>query len=101
MTFLHDFWWWMLGIHSPSQVFAKAGKKLIAKPISKGIKQAEKLHKKYLSHRKRFERKWLKQHQHWGDGRQKKKAMEKAFLEEFPHHSYYIKLERLARKCKI
>ena len=74
---------------------------MIIKKILLGIKESQKQHKKYMAHRKKFERKWLKQHASWADTRQKKKAMEKAFLKEFPHYSFYIKLERLGIKCKI
>lgn len=92
---------WLFGIKLPSREVAKAAKKYVVKPLRMRFKESQKQHKKYMAHRKKFERKWLKQHASWADTRQKKKAMEKAFLKEFPFYSFYIKLERLGRKCKI
>lgn len=92
---------WLFDIKSPSREMAKAAKKYVVKPLCMGVKESQKQHKKYMAHRKKFERKWLKQHASWTDTRQKKKAMEKAFLKEFPFYSFYIKLERLGIKCKI
>lgn len=88
---------WMFGIKSPSREFAKAGKEFIVKPFNEGWKKAEKLHRKYMAHRKRFERKWLKQNASWADTRQKKKALEKAFLKEFPQYGVQYALERAKR----
>ena len=85
---------------SPSVRMMHVGNACI-KAINKGIKEGRRLNKKYTACRKRFERKWMKQHQHWGDGRQKKKAMTKAFVKKHPQYSFYIQLERIGRKCKI
>lgn len=91
----------ILRIQSPSVKAAKVADKCFVKPLCMGIKESQKLHKKYMAHRKKFERKWLKQNASWADTRQKKKALKKAFLKEFPFYSFYIKLERLGIKCKI
>jgi hypothetical protein len=85
---------------SPSVRMAHVGNACI-KEINKGIKKGRKLHNKYKADYAKFKRKWLKQHQHWGDGRQKKKAMTKAFVKKYPQYSFYIQLERIGRKCKI
>lgn len=90
-----------LGIKSPSAEMREKAIKYIVKPFKKGLKQGKKDFEKYKAVRKKFERKWLKQNQTWSDTRQKKKAMEKAFLKKYPQYSSYIQLERLGRKCKI
>lgn len=92
---------WMFGIKSPSKYFETYAIENIVKPMKKGIKIAEKEVKKYKRDCAKFKQKWLKQNKGWKDTRQKKKALEKAFLKEFPHHKFYIKLERLVIKCMI
>ncbi len=101
MSMTETFLWWMLGIKSPSEEYVKFSRTYVVKPCIKGIKESKKLHKKYMAQRKKFEQKWLKQHASWKDTRQKKKALEKAFLKEFPHYKFYIKLERISKKCMI
>ena len=95
--FLH----WLLGIKSPSEEVKKIAKKNIIKPFKKGFKQAQKDQKKYKAVRKKFERKWRKKNQSWADNRQKAKALEKAFLKEYPQYKFNVQMERLGRKCKI
>lgn len=94
------FFRWLLGIKSPSEEMRKQANKLIVKPLKRGLKQGKKDFEKYKAIRKKFEQKWLKQNQTWADTRQKKKAMQKAFLKKYPQYSSYIQLERLGRKCK-
>ena len=90
----------LLSIKSPSEEHRKICKKYFLNPFRKGIKQGQKDHKKYKKIRTKFERKWLKQNQTWNDTRQKRKALEKAFLKAYPQYTKYIQLERLGRKCK-
>jgi hypothetical protein len=92
---------WFLKVESPSNKAAKFAHTNIVKPFLKGLKQGKKDRKKYNKIRKKFETKWLKQNQHWSDTRQKAKALEKAFLKEYPQYKFYAQMERLGRKCKI
>ncbi len=89
---------WLLGVKSPSEEVRKQANKLIVKPFKKGLKQGKKDFEKYKAVRKKFERKWLKQNQSWADTRQKKKALEKAFLKKYPQWSFHIQAERIRRK---
>ena len=91
----------LFGVKSPSEEVKKIAKKNVVKPFKKGFKQAQKDQKKYKAIRKKFEAKWLKKNQSWTDNRHKAKALENAFLKEYPQFEFYVKMERLGRKCKI
>ena len=73
---------WAFGIKSPSKYFETYAIENIVKPMKKGIKLAEKEAKKYTRNYAKFKRKWLKENKDWKDTRQKKKALETAFLKK-------------------